>query len=261
MERYDMGILRYLLIGIFIIASSFSSGPYPPTMVCYYPLSLNGGFYAENLVNRTLSPIAVAPYTMTTRGNALYFAGPTTSKVTIGKPSTLNLTASTMTISCWCYFTNLSGGVNSGYRYICSDYNAAGNQAQFALQVNNASKLTFFWTNSGTQAPNPTTGQSGQTMQTGTWYFFAATRSGVSGSWTTELYINGSRDGGTSTATNPCAQASAGNAMIGQAGDYTGAALGMVGYIKDLRIYCKSLSATDIRQIYFDEYSKYNKTK
>ena len=257
MERINMGVLKYLFI-VFVICSSFNIGPYPNNLVCHYPLNLNGGFYAEDLTKRCLSPIAVAPYTMTQKGWALYFAGPTSSKVTIGKPSTLNLTSSSMTISCWCYFTNLSGGVNSGYRYICSDYNAAGNQAQFALQVNNASKLTFFWTNSGTQAPNPTTGQSGQTMQTGTWYHFAATRTGVSGSWTTELYINGSRDGGTSTATNPCAQASAGNTMIGQAGDYTGAALGMVGYIKNLKIYNTSLSASAIREQYLKEYNQVN---
>lgn len=228
-------------------------------LVCDLPLNEGGGLKCYDRTGLSASPAIVASAELKryTKGPCAYFAGPVANKITVGKPSVLNLTTSPMTISAWCLFTNLSGGVNSGYRYICSDYNAAGSNAQFALQVNNANKLTFFWTNSGTQAPNPTTGQSSQTIVVDKWYHFVAKRSGGTGSWTTELYINGLRDGGASTGTNPCTQANAGNVVVGQAGDYTGTPLGMVGYIQDLQLFNRSLTDSEVLQIYIEERNNY----
>lgn len=229
------------------------------SLICDLPLNEGGGNKVFDKTGLTLTPAIVtsAELKTFTKGNCVYFAGTVANKITIGKPSILNLTSSPMTISVWCYFTDLSGGVNSGYRYIISDYNAAGNQAQFAMQITNTQKLTFFWANSGTQAPNPTTGASTQSVQTDKWYHLVVKKTGVSGSWATEIYINGLRDGGTSTSTNPCAQASAGNVIIGQAGDYVGTPLGMVGYEQDLKIYNRGLTTNEIMELYIEGRNKY----
>ena len=167
-------------------------------------------------------------------GKCLVWASAVTNKITVGKPSAMNLTASAMTISAWVYITDLSGAVNSGYRYVCSDYNSAATNAIFALQVTNTQKLTFFWANAGTQAPNPLTGAGATTIATNTLYHMVGVRQGVTGSWTTYVYLNGKYDGGTSTATNPCAQSAAGNVVVGQAGDLTSTPLGMVGSVKNV---------------------------
>lgn len=234
-------------------------------LVCYLPLDEGAGLLAFDLTKRTngagIPAISTLTWTQSPRlGKALLWAAANTNKVTIGKPSCLNLTSSTMTIAAWVYITDLSVGVNSGYRYICSDYNSAASNAQFALQVTNGQRLTFFWANGGTQAPNPLTGQGATTISTNTLYHCVGVRSGATGAWTTDVYLNGYRDGGTTTATNPCAQSAAGKVQVGQAGDYTGA-LGMVGSIKGLRIYDRAMTATEVRQLYLDDLKKIRKVK
>lgn len=226
--------------------------------VCYLPLNEGAGlksFEQTGYVAGGNSPCTISTCTWgigPRLGKCLIWAAANTNKVTIGKPTCLNLTASPMTISAWIYITDLSAGVNSGYRYICSDYNSAVTNAQFALLVTNSLKLCFLWANAGTQAPSPAVGSGATSLATNTLYHVVAVRSGVTGSWTTYLYLNGKLDGGSTTATNPCAQSSAGNTQVGQAGDYTGA-LGMVGGIKSLRIWNRALTATEVKDLYVIE--------
>lgn len=188
-------------------------------------------------------------------GKSLTWAAPNTNKVTIGKPSSLNLTTSEMTVSAWVRITNLSGGVNSGYRYICSDYNTGASNAQFALQVTNGQRAVFFWANAGTQSPAPLSAHGSTILAVDTLYHIVGTRGGSTGAWRSDIYLNGNRDGGTTTTGNPCTQANAGNVQVGQAGDYTGA-LGMVGAIKGLKIWNRALNATEIRKLYELERTK-----
>lgn len=227
--------------------------------VCYLPLNEGSGLNAielSNFVTGGTAPcrITTCVWSVTPRlGKCLIWASAVTNKVTIGKPSFLNLATSPMTISAWVYITDLSAGVNSGYRYICSDYNSGGTNAQFALHVTNSQKVTFFWANAGTQAPNPITGSGATTLLTNTLYHLVGVRSGTTGSWSTTVYVNGKLDGGTTTATNPATQTNAGNVTVGQAGDLVSTPLGMVGGIKSLRIWNRALSASEIKELYIKE--------
>lgn len=226
-------------------------------LVAHLPLNEAGGNIAYD---RSINITGVAPpsistclWKLTPLGTALTWASAVQNKVTIGKPSSLNLADSTMTVSCWIYVTNLGGGVNSGYRYICSDYNAAATNGQFAFQITNTKRLSFFWINSGTQAPNPTTASGATALVVNKIYHVVGVRSGKTSNWVSDVYLNGVKDGNSATTTtNPGTQANSGDVVVGQAGVYVGTPLGMVGSIKDLRIYNRALDASEIRQLYLD---------
>lgn len=224
-------------------------------LVAHYPLNEAGGLIAMPRVGITRGAISTCTWVQSPLGKTLNWAGPTTNNVPIGKLSYLNL-QNQLTVSAWVRITDVSGAVNSGYRYLVSDYNSGGNQAQFALLMTNGVRFCFFWVLSGTQSPSPASAQGATTVVANTIYHVVGVRSGSSGSWRSDIYVNGRVDGGATTATNPATQANAGTPTIGRPGDYTAAALGMVGQIADVRIYNRALSATEIRQLYTNGINK-----
>lgn len=254
-----MGRFTIILIAILLIcgAGKVPTGNLSQGLVCSLPLDEGAGLRAHEATGMIVGGYSPCPITTLTwgvnssLGKSLIWAAPNTNKVTIGKPSPLNLTTSEMTVSAWVVLTSLSGGVNSGYRYICSDYNTGASNAQFALQVNNGQRAVFFWANSGTQSPAPLSAQGSSTIVINKLYHFVGVRSGVTGAWRADIYVNGRVDGGTTTSGNPCAQSSAGNIQVGQAGDYTGA-LGMVGSIKKLDIWKRALKPNEIKELYIE---------
>jgi len=257
-----MGVLNkiFLLFALFLcISANIPKNNLSKGLIVYVPIDEGAGNNAFDLTKNTNSSgvlrITTCTWGQSPLGKSLNWASANTNHINVGKPSCLNLTSSPMTVSAWIYVTNLSAGVNSGYRYIFSDYNANATEAQFAFLVTSAPAISFFWATASTQTPNPTTGQGATTLVVNKLYHVVGTRSGVSGSWTTNVYLNGKRDGGATTTGNPTTQSSAGNAKIGQAGDYNGA-LGMVGWIKGLRVYNRALTAEEVKQLYTEEYTK-----
>jgi len=223
-------------------------------LICDLPLNEGGGTKAFDKTNLTLTPATVAGngYKTYTRGSCVEFKGVTTDKVTIGKPAKLNLQTSPMTISVWVWFTSVSN-----YRYILSDYNAAGNAAQFALILNNTNRFTFFWVTGGTQSPNPTTAEGSTVATAGVWYHVVGVRGGSTGSWKSCIYVNGLFEKETSTAGNPGSQSLSGDATIGQPGSFVSAALAMNGLVNDIKIFDRALTSNEIMRLYIEGRNKF----
>lgn len=241
---------------IFILFCSFlnDNRKWQKGLCAHFPLREKGGLLCFDKTNRTNLKVTIsgAERKVMQRGDCIYFDGSTGDKITIGKPSCLNLQGQ-ITVSAWCYFTSVSQ-----YRYPVSDYNSGGTNAQFALQHTNTNKMTFFWAVSGQQYPNPFTAAGTTTTVANTWYHCVGVRDGVSGAWTARIYVNGKLENSTNTATGPATQANAGNVTIGQPGDLVNSILPMVGYLNDVRIWDRALTATEIKELYIEEFKKYN---
>lgn len=253
---------RFSIVLLALLVSSFTPINFRGNLLVDLPINEGSGLLAFERTKNTngigISPITTCTWSQGLMGKSLLWGAPNTNKINLGKPNCLNFTQSKcMTISVWVVFTDISAGVNSGYRYICSDYNSSVTNAQFALVMLNTQKISFFWANAGTQAPAPLSSSGATSVTTGKLYHLVGVRSGAAGAWTTAIYLNGNYDGGTTTATNPATQANSGNCIVGQPGDYTGA-LGMVGFIKDLKIWDKPFTATDVRRLYESELKNIN---
>lgn len=248
-----MRILIFILALLFISERSTTQHRQKPIkrLVAHYPLTEGAGLIAfpRGCVSR--GTINTCTWVQSPLGKCLNWAGPTNNYVQLGKLSNLNLQGP-MTVSAWIRITDVSGGVNSGYRYICSDYDSGPTDAQFALVMLNTVKISFFWSNAGNQAPGPTVGQGATTIVANKIYHVVGTRSGTSTSWTTAVYLNGIRDGGSTTSVNPPTQAASGTTTIGRTGDYQGMALGMVGQIRDVRIYDYALTPSEVLALYLE---------
>jgi hypothetical protein len=95
----------------------------------------------------------------------------------------------------WLKIATTAGGQD----HIISDIPQSG-LAQFSFEVNRtAGKLSITW--GGTVVKTGST-----TLSTDQWYHVAVVRSGSTGSWTAELFVDGVSDGSGTTATNPSTQ-------------------------------------------------------
>ncbi len=225
----------------------------------YWPLNEGAGKIISDITRRSLD-VATPTFGSGTiltnessRGNAAKFAGSAANDyIRIGKPSILNLQGE-MSVAALFFATNVSSG--NIYRYILSDYNSTAANAQFALQMTNLKNFTFFWANGGTQAPNPSSFKGTTTVLANTWYHIVAVRRGSAGAWSADLYVNGKLEATTSSvATNPATQANSGNVSIGTVGDYTGLALSMIGYLKDIAIWNRALNANEAKMLFENPY-------
>ena len=245
-----------LLIALIFCCSSFLNDckKWQKGLCMRFPLRENAGLLCFDYSRRTnviATGVGIERKVMQ-RGSCVYFDGSTGDKISIGKPSCLNLQGQ-MTVSAWCYFTSVSQ-----YRYPVSDYNSGGTNAQFALQHTNTNKLTFFWALSGQQYPNPFTAAGTTTTVANKWYHVVGVRDGASGAWTARIYVNGILENSTNTANGPATQANAGNVTIGQPGDLVNSILPMVGYINDVQIWDRALRAEEVKELFIEESNKYN---
>jgi hypothetical protein len=95
----------------------------------------------------------------------------------------------------WLKIATTAGGQD----HIISDIPQSG-LAQFSFEVNRtAGKLSITW--GGTVVKTGST-----TLSTDQWYHVAVVRSGSTGSWTAELFVDGVSDGSGTTSTNPSTQ-------------------------------------------------------
>lgn len=219
-----------------------------PGLVLYLPLNEGAG----NEVYDQLSYAGQRRYNVSgptwthrvSRGKSLNWSGATSDKIVIGKPSCLNLSATSMSVCCWMFMPSVGQ-----YRYPLSDYNAAASNAQFALQFTNTNKFTFFWANAGTQYPNPFTAASVTSGVANTWYFICGVRRGSAGNWYSDIYVNGKLENSTPSSGSPATQANAGNVTIGQPGDFVNSILPMVGSLQHVMIFNREITATEVREI------------
>jgi hypothetical protein len=170
-------------------------------------------------------------YTSGRRGRCGSFNG-SSSYIHLGTGLDVN---SALTISAW-FNTDT---VLFLPRQILCNCNAAGNQQDYLLEINRtAGKLGFWWANSIIL-----TGSTA--LSAGTWYHVAAVRSGSSGNWTAQLWLNGVLDNSATTALNP--NASSAGTAIGRAGDL--ASLYFDGLIDEVALWSRALNSTDIRRV------------
>jgi hypothetical protein len=159
----------------------------------------------------------------------------------------MNLTASPMTISAWVKFDALGTE-----RYIASDLNAAATNSMFQIEKLTSNLFRFAWFNS----PSTVLADGVNAAVAGRWYHVVGTRSGSTGSWSAKLFVNGVLEKTTASAVNPSSQILAGTPTIGTTGDYIGGTtFHMNGDIKDVMIWNRALTETEIRQLYVKQYN------
>jgi hypothetical protein len=141
-----------------------------------------------------------------------------------------------LSIMSWIYTTTIS----SGARVVVSNCNVVGNQQDYVLEINRtAAKVGAFWGDVLLLVSN-------QSLVVNQWYYVGFVRSGSTGNWNLNIYINGTNDSNTTTSVNPNAT-NAGTA-IGRAGDYTSQYFS--GRISNVQFYNRALSAQEVLQNY-----------
>jgi hypothetical protein len=141
-----------------------------------------------------------------------------------------------LSIMSWIYTTTIS----SGPRIVVSNCNVVGNQQDYVLEINRtAAKVGAFWGDVLLLVSN-------QSLVVNQWYYVGFVRSGSTGNWNLNIYINGTNDSNTTTSVNPNAT-NAGTA-IGRAGDYTSQYFS--GRISNVQFYNRALSAQEVLQNY-----------
>lgn len=226
--------------------------PLSKGLVASYLLNEGGGLQARDssgypLVTGTFTPgklVGTTTYGVKQKGICVSFNG-STSYIPLGTQSQLNLD-STYTVCAWINTNTVAAGT----KQIVSDSNAAGTLYQWGIEINRtAAKVTMIFNNTAIERATGAT-----TLVAGTWYHVAGVLSGSSGAWTLTIYLNGVVDG-TGTAATASKNAQSG-AAIGRLG--VGANHLFNGFIKDVKIYNRALSATEVRQIYQNSYQMFN---
>lgn len=243
-------IRGFAVVLLAVVLSSFGSfAQLNKGLIAYYPLSDNAGGKARDVTNvqQYAGVIAGAVYRKNTKGTCLFFDGTNSCTVIMSKTSSMNLTASPMTISAWVKFDALGTE-----RYIASDLNATATGSMFQIEKLTSNLFRFAWFNGTTVLADGI-----NSAVVGKWYHIVGVRSGNTGSWSAKLYVNGLLEKTTATSTNPALQSFAGTPTIGTTGDYTGGTtFHMNGDIKDVMIWNRALSETEVRQLYVKQYNK-----
>jgi hypothetical protein len=172
-------------------------------------------------------------------GQALYFAGGVNgsqagTSVNVGTPSSLNISGN-MTISAWIKIA----GYPSSSSYIISNANSGASLEQYAFYSTSARTLAFDVNHAVTVA-----GTIGSVSKN-RWYHVLVTRSGSSGSWTFNFYLNGVLNKSVASATDPDASQTV---TIGKL--VGGGAYYFNGALDDLRVYNRALSVQEITKLY-----------
>ena len=175
-------------------------------------------------------------------GQAMKFDG-VGSYIDLGSSATLNQQGA-LTLSGW---FKLNGDYTTAQALIVSSI--SGFTTNYALTFGfTDNKLELWHTGAG---PDVTSNRS---ITDNLWHFFVVTRSGSSGNWKVNIYIDGVLDKAGTTANNPNDTVSAAVA-IGRFGGYS-PSYRFNGSMDDMRVYNRALSATEITALY-----QYGQTK
>ncbi len=171
-------------------------------------------------------------------GSAIKFDG-VNDYVTFGNPGSLDFQANDFTISAWVKTTGFTSGMIAakhntnviGYRFVVF------NAGKLGLVIRNATFST-----GGVSANTP--------LNDGRWHFATLVRSGS----TAMVYLDGALDG---TFANAGANVSVSNPFVIGAVDYGSVAEFFNGSIDEVRVWNRSLSASEIQQQYYSNIAKY----
>ncbi|MDP3772440.1 MAG: LamG domain-containing protein [bacterium] len=166
-------------------------------------------------------------------GQALSFDG-VDDRVNIGSSASLNILGD-FSFSGW---FKANGNYTTAQAFVANSNGQSGNYAvTFALTDNKFE----FWNWAG--GSNITSTRS---ISDDNWHHYAATRTGTTGNWTLNLYIDGILDKTETSTTNPAGDSFI--TAIGRFGEFDGYYLN--GNLDDVRIYNRVLSPQEIKRLY-----------
>ncbi len=168
-------------------------------------------------------------------GTALRFDG-TDDYITVGSSTTINMQTS-MTFAGW---FKANGDYITNQAFIGASTN--GNAANYGVTFGYTNNKFEFWQASG--GPDITSTRS---ISDDNWHHYAVTRTGTTGAWTLNLYIDGVLDKTGTSAVNPSGTTTE-TVAIGRFGGYNGYYL--KGTVDDFRLYNRALSEEEIRTQY-----------
>lgn len=147
--------------------------------------------------------------------------------------------ATSITISAW-----IKPGSLPGYNTVIAKRDASATEANYALRTGtggSSDELEFYYANSGWHVYTT----SNANLSTGNWYFVTATYDGT----TVRIYKNGTLLSGTCAygLCNTSLVTDNNDLAIGRGGEYPEH---FIGLIDDVRIYNRTLPATEISQLY-----------
>lgn len=179
-------------------------------------------------------------FTVKQRGSCVSFPSGANSMVNLGTQPIFSTLTGNMTLSAW---INTST-VGSGVRNITGVFGAGSSGTIFDIN-RTAGKLDGTWANT-------VIATGSVVLSINTWYHVVMVRYGSTGSWTCDFYINGVLDNSTSgIATNPNA------GTFGIIGALASNSAPFFGFINDVKMYNRALSASEIRQLYTSPYSMF----
>jgi len=218
--------MRNLLSILLIMVACSGFGQTQPSAEYHFNGNSNDAMGLNNGTDHTIS------YVQGIENSAASFNGSGWVSIT-GTPTEFNLSGA-MTIAAWLNTTTVAAGMKC---WISSADNSS--QQQYELELNRtAGKITIVW-------GNAIVATSTGSLTANTWYDVVVTRSGSSGNWTCNIYINGVLDKSTtSISTNP---SSIQTVTIGTAGGGGGKWNGM---IDGLKIYKAAMSVAEIKNRY-----------
>ena len=154
--------------------------------------------------------------------------------IDLGTPTSLDL-SSDISVSVWHKLINTPG--QAPYDTLYS--NGSATQGRGALVYFSGSNKYTWWQNGGDGSMKSTSA----TYSVGEWRNVTVTRSGGTGNWVINFYINGNLDSSQTTTSNPGTnQATA----IGRFGSYDGNHFS--GNISNVKVYKRSLSSSEVLQ-------------
>lgn len=243
-------IKGFAVILLAVVLSSFGDIPTNNLgigLVFYAPLNEGSGLKALDKTGINLKKeLAIGSGGSWGRNKSFLFDGTNNAIIQMTKSNNLNLETSPCTISLWCKRTG------TGNRYLISDLNAAANLCGPLMFVAmTTGKFYIQWNAAALTLTSTSSEISGQ------WMHIVGVRQGVTNSWTAKIFFNGKLDASTTTILNPQPQSTAGTTAIGSPGDYTGgSSFHYNGYIKNVMIWNRALSETEVKQLYIKQYIK-----
>jgi hypothetical protein len=202
-------------------ASTLSNG-----LVAHYRFDEGSGTTATDSAGTNTGTLTNGPTFTTGKvgSGALSFDG-VDDRVNLGTPSAMDISGA-ISISAWINTKVLDTSVDT----IVSNTSSIGNNFQWDLEINRTSgKVSFVH---GSTANGTAIFTNNKVLSTNRWYHVVAVRTGSSGSWTVNFYIDGVSDGAPTDTENPGTQ---GTSFIGNQQIVSTRAFN--GFIDDVRVY------------------------
>jgi hypothetical protein len=217
--------------------SNYSSNLYQG-LVAYYPFNGNANDASGNGNNGTTNDVNYGINQFNVPNGAIQFNGGSTSAVTVTPSASLNLYQS-FTLSGWMFTTYLNP-TDNGLGLIAKGGNSVAGTQWMARWMNTGQ--IELWLGNGN---NWSEFLSASTYNEGTWQAFLMSFNETNG--LVSLYINGSLDTNYTTSmtsfSNPSAPLILGN-------QYESDVDAFIGYLDDVRIYNRVLSANEVSQLF-----------